>query len=133
MTKIVDRIRQLASQQARELKETLRDRTRLAMPILMWCIDAAKIDVPIHWQQFRRVYMEYCERRAIPVIVITQMPPNATGWENRCNNQLRDLGLGEGYTVDVPLLRVRKYRNTSSPEYSEDSKALRDLISRLGR
>ncbi|KAG8213272.1 hypothetical protein J3R82DRAFT_11747 [Butyriboletus roseoflavus] len=132
MTKLVDRIRQLASQQARELKETLRDRTRLAIPILVWCIDAAKIDVPIHWQQFRRVYLEYCEKRAIPVIVITQMPPNATGWEKRCNNQLRELDLEEGpNTVDIPLLRVRKYRNASSPEYCEDSKALRDLISEV--
>ncbi|KAH0833070.1 hypothetical protein J3R83DRAFT_12061 [Lanmaoa asiatica] len=132
MTKIVDRIRQLAFQQARELKETLRDRTRLAIPILMWCIDATKIDVPIHWQQFRRVYVEYCERKAIPVVVITRMAPNATGWEDRCSNQLQRLDLGEGSnTVDVPLLRVRKYKDRSSTEYTEDSQALKDLISRL--
>lgn len=132
MSKIVDRIRLMASQQARELKETLRDRTRLAIPILMWCIDATKIDVSLHWQHFRKVYVEYCERKAIPVIVITRMPLNATGWEMRCNNQLQKLDLGEGSNaVDVTLLRVRKYRNASSLEYKEDSQALKDLISKL--
>ncbi|KAH0832923.1 hypothetical protein J3R83DRAFT_11890 [Lanmaoa asiatica] len=128
--KIIDRILQLPSQQARELKETLRDRTKLATPILVWCIDAAKIDVPILWRQFRRIYVEYCGRKAIPVVVVTQMPPNATGWEEMCSNQLQQLDLNDGMG-DIPLLRVRKYHNLSSPEYVEDSQALRDLISKL--
>ena len=132
MAKIVDRIRQLASQQERELKETLRNRTRTAKPILMWCINAAKIDVPFHWQQFRKVYVEYCDRKAIPVVVITRMALNMTGWELRCRNQLQLLGLGTGSdNTDVLLLGVREHRNPSSTEYTEDSEALRDLISRL--
>ncbi|KAF8121737.1 hypothetical protein EV363DRAFT_1362125 [Boletus edulis] len=125
MSKLVDKIRQLASQQARELKETLRDRTRLAIPILMWCIDATKIDVQVHWQQFQKVYVEYCERKAIPVLVITRGPPKV-GWEARCTDQLRQLNLG----ADVPFRMVRRYRSTSSPEYGEDAKALKDLILR---
>ena len=132
MAKIVDRIRQLASQQERELKETLRNRTRTAKPILMWCIDATGIDVPFQWQQFRKVYVEYCDRKAIPVVVVTRMALNMTGWELRCRNQLQLLGLGTGSdNTDVLLLGVRKHRNPSSAGYAEDSEALRDLISRL--
>lgn len=132
MAKIVNKIRQLASQQERELKETIRSRTRMAKPILMWCIDAAKIDVPIHWQQFRKVYVEYCEERAIPVVIITRMPPKMDGWEPKCRNQLQQLGLGAAFGhTDVCLRRVRKHRSTSSPEYLEDGDALRDLISQL--
>ena len=127
MAKIVDRIRQLANQQARELKEIFRNRTRLAIPILVWCIDAAKIDIEDHWQQFHRVYVEYCERKAIPVVVITRGRPKETEWELRCREQLIQLDLG----VDVPILMVRKYRSPSSLEYTEDSRALRDLISKL--
>jgi len=124
MAKIVDKIRQLASQQARELRETLRDRTKVATPILMWCIDATKIDVQVHWQQFQKVYVEYCDKKAIPVVVITRGPLKATEWETKCTGQLRSLNLG----VDVPFIMVRKYRGSSFPEYSEDSKALKDLI-----
>jgi len=132
MAKIVNRIRQLAFQQERELKETLRNRTRTAKPILMWCIDAIKIDVSIHWQQFRKVYVEYCEEKAIPVVVITRMSPNMNGWEPKCRNQLQLLGLGAGSgNIDVLLVGVRKHRSTSSPEYTEDCDALRGLISQL--
>jgi len=98
--------------------------------ILMWCIHASKIDVPIHWQHFRKVFVEYCDRRVKPVIVITQMTPGfAKEWEKRCKDQLGLLGLG----IDVAdlLLMVRKYRDTSSPEYKEDSLALRSLVFRL--
>lgn len=101
--------------------------------ILMWCIHASKIDVPIHWQHFRKVYVEYCYRRVKPVIVITQMTPGfATEWEERCKEQLGELYLGIGLddTKDL-LLAVRKFRDTSSPEYTEDSLALKDLIFRL--
>lgn len=132
MAKIVDRIRHLAHQQERELKETIRNRTRTAKPILMWCIHAAKIDVLVHWQQFRKVYMDYCERKAIPVVVLTRMTSNMTGWEPRCRNQLQLLGFGAGSdNTEVLLLRVREHRNTSSAEYTEDCEALRHLISRL--
>ena len=127
MTKLADKIRQLASYQARELKETLRDRTKVSIPILMWCIDATKIDVPVHWQQFHKVYAEYCGKKAIPVVVITRGSPAAAGWETKCTGQLRSLDLG----VDVPFRMVRRYRGPSSQEYREDSKALKDLISEL--
>ena len=127
MAKMMDRIRQLASQQVRELKETLRDRTGVTIPILVWCIDATRIDVPVHWQQFHKVYVEYCERKAIPVVVITRGPPRATDWETKCTDQLRSLDLG----VDVPFRVVRMHRGPSSQEYVEDSKALRDLIAEL--
>ena len=127
MANLVDRIRQLATQQARELKETLRNRTRLAIPILVWCIDAMKIDLEVYWQQFRKVYVEYCERKAIPVVVITRGPPKKTEWELKCREELKWLDLG----VDVPILMVRKYHNPSSLEHVEDSRALRDLISKL--
>lgn len=106
--------------------------------IFMWCIQTTKIDFPIYWQQLHKAYVEYCHktpgrRKAIPVIVITQMAPNVTGWELKCRNQIRQLGLRVGhYDIDgVLLLRVRKHRGASSPEYTEDSKALRDHISQL--
>ncbi|KAG6374364.1 hypothetical protein JVT61DRAFT_4398 [Boletus reticuloceps] len=101
--------------------------------VLMWCIHASKIDVPIHWQHFRKVYIEYCNRRVKPVIVITQMTPGfATEWEERCKEQLGalDLGIGLGNINDL-LLTVRRFRDTSSPEYMEDSLALKRLIFRL--
>jgi len=101
--------------------------------VLMWCIHASKIDVPIHWQHFRKVYVDYCHRRVKPVVVITQMAPGfATEWEKRCKDQLGDLdlGIGLGDTKDL-LLTVRKFRDTSSPEYLEDSLALKDLVFRL--
>lgn len=101
--------------------------------ILMWCIHASKIDVPIHWQHFRRVYVEYCNRKVRPVIVITQMIPTfAMRWEERCKEQLGalDLGIERGDSKDL-LLTVRKYRDTASPEYTEDSVALKRLILRL--
>lgn len=103
--------------------------------ILMWCIHASKIDVPIHWQHFRKVYVNYCDRRVKPVVVITQMTSGfAKEWERRCKDQLGALGLGIGFddTSDL-LLMVRKYRDTSSPEYMEDTLALKDLILRLSR
>ncbi|KAG9315021.1 hypothetical protein JVU11DRAFT_4132 [Chiua virens] len=134
MAKIVDRLRQLAKQQERELRETIRHRTRTATPILMWCIDATKLEVPFHWQQFRKVYVEYCDRKAIPVIVITRMASERIGWEPVCRSQLQQLDLGLGPdTSDVPLLRVRTFRNSFCAEYTEDSNALRDLICRLRR
>lgn len=101
--------------------------------VLMWCIHASKIDVPIHWQHFRKVYAEYCGKRVKPVIVITQMTPSfAAEWKERCEEQLRGLELGIGLddTKDL-LLMVRKYRDTSSRECKEDSLALRHLIFRL--
>ena len=101
--------------------------------VLMWCIHASKIDVPIHWQHFRKVYVEYCGRRVKPVVVITQMAPGfATEWEERCKGQLGelDLGIGLDNTKDL-LLTVRKFRDTFSPEYLEDSLALKNLIFRL--
>lgn len=67
------------------------------------------------------------------MIVITQMTPGfATEWEERCKEQLGELYLGIGLddTKDL-LLAVRKFRDTSSPEYTEDSLALKDLIFRL--
>lgn len=127
MAKIVDKIRQLANQQARELKETLRNRARVAIPILVWCIDAAKVEVDVHWQQFQKVYVEYCERKAIPVVVITRGPPKAPDWDVKCAGRLRQLDLG----VDVPIRMVRRYRSPSSVECSEDSEALKTLISEL--
>ena len=127
MAKIVDRIRQLASQQARELKETLRNRTRVARPILMWCMDASKIEVDVCWEPLRRVYVEYCDRKVIPVLVITRGLSRQNGWELRCREQLEQLDLG----VDVPMLMVRRHRNSSSLQYTEDAQALRDLISQL--
>ena len=125
MTKIMDKIRILISLQAHDLKETLQSRIKPGTPlILMWCIDATKIDVRVHWQQFHKVYVEYCERKAIPVVVITRGPPRAE-WETRYADQLQSLNLG----VDVPFGMVRRHR--SSQEYSEDSKALKDLISEI--
>jgi len=97
------------------------------MPILIWCVDASKIDVQDHWKPFRKVYVEYCGRKAIPVVVITRGPPKATDWETKCTDQLRSLNLG----VDIPFRMVRRYKSPSSQEYGEDSKALKDLISEL--
>lgn len=131
MAKIVDKIRQLASQQASELKETIRNRIKLASPILMWCIDASKVDVEVQWHQFRKVYVDYCERKAIPVVVITRGSSKEVGWETKCTDQLRQLDLGAG--VDVPFTMMRKYRNPSSREYGEDCKALKDFIKGLMR
>lgn len=101
--------------------------------ILMWCIHASKIDVPIHWEHFRKVYVEYCNRRVKPVVVITQMTPGfAREWEERCRDQLGKLNLGIGLdSANDLLLMVRRYRDTSSPEYTDDSLALKDLIFRL--
>lgn len=101
--------------------------------VLMWCIHASKIDVPIHWQHFRKVYVEYCDRRVKPVVVITQMTPGfARGWEKRCRDQLEELNLGIRLdSTDDLLLMVRRYRDTSSLEYMEDSRALKDFIFRL--
>lgn len=103
--------------------------------IFVWCIHASKIDVPTHWQHFRKVYVEYCDKRVKPVVVITQMTPGfAKDWEKRCKDQLRALGLGIGFdsiSLSNLLLIVRKYRDTSSSEYKEDSLALRNLIFRL--
>ena len=127
MTKILDKIRQLASQRARESKDALRNRTRVAIPILVWCMDVSKIDVTAHWQQFHRVYVEYCDRKVIPVLVITRGLPRQNGWELRCREQLEQLDLG----VDVPMVMVRRHRNSSSLQYTEDAQALRDLISQL--
>lgn len=100
--------------------------------ILMWCIHASKIDVPIHWRHFRKVYVEYCNRKVKPVVVITQMTPGfARQWERRCKDRLAELNLGIGLDTDDFLLMVRKHKDTSSPEYTEDSLALKDLIFRL--
>ena len=103
--------------------------------ILMWCIQATKIDFPSSWQQFRKVYEEYCNvgRRPVPMIVITQIASSETGWEPKCRDQIRQLGPRVGrYDIDdVLLLRVRRHRGASSAEYIEDSRALRDHISRL--
>lgn len=127
-------------QHERDLKNLCRERVHdqsdgeqlqsIPTVILMWCIHASKIDVPIHWQHFRRVFVEYCDRRVKPVVVITQMTPGfEKDWERRCKDQLRRLALGIGF--DDILLMVRKYRDTSSPECEEDSLALRSHIFRL--
>ncbi|KAF8127051.1 hypothetical protein EV363DRAFT_1346999 [Boletus edulis] len=113
VARLVDRIRrQPASQQARP--------TEGPKPIiLVWCIDAMEFDILVSWHQFRTVY----------AIVLTRMPAVATArWEGWWRYQLQQLGL-----PNIPLLRVRIHRGRSSPEYMEDSKALRHLISQLAR
>lgn len=136
-TKLADWFRLMASQdsqQAQELKRALQGRIIQAKPILVWCMHATKINVPTQWQEFRKVYVEYCGKQAIPTIVITRMRSEMTDWKEICNRQIQDLDLREGSnTVDVPISRVREYplAKTPSDEYNEDSEALRDLISNL--
>ena len=106
--------------------------------IFAWCMQASEIDSPGSWQQFRRVYEEYCRIggiRVVPMIVITQIGPGATGWELTCRNRIRQLGSRVGlYEIDnIPLFGVRKHRGASSPEYMEDSKALRDNFIQLAQ
>lgn len=125
-------LRVICRKRVNDLNEGEQSRSA-SIVVLMWCIHASKIDVPIHWQHFRKVYVEYCHRKVKPVVVITQMAPGfATEWEKRCKDQLEDLdlGIGLGDTKDL-LLMVRKFRDTSSSEYLEDSLALKDLIFRL--
>ena len=109
-------------------------------PILVWCIHAAKIDLPIYWRQLRKAHEE-CYRMGhqslTPIIVITQMAPYMAEWEATCKNQLRQLNLlgpgGTNISDSILLLRVRSHRGPSSPEYIEDSKALRYHISQFAR
>lgn len=125
---LISKFRELVSQQASQLKRAIRDRTnKLAMPILVWCIDATKIEVQDHWNPFRKVYVEYCGKKAKPMVVITRGPSTATDWEMKCTEKIGLLELGVG----VPFIMVRKNRGPSSQEYVEDSKALIDLISKL--
>lgn len=126
-------LRDICRQRVNDLSDGEQSRSA-SIVILMWCIHASKIDVPTHWQHLRKVYVEYCDKRVKPVVVITQMTPAfAKEWEKRCKDQLGVLGLGVGFDSDTSdlLLRVRKYRDTSSPEYMEDSTALKDFIFRL--
>ena len=105
--------------------------------IFVWCMQASKIDFPSSWKQFRVVYEEYCRvgKGVVPVIVVTQIGPGATGWELTCKNQIRQLGSRVGlYEIDnILLLGVRKHRGASSPEYIQDSKALRDHLIQLAQ
>ncbi|KAF9229883.1 hypothetical protein BU15DRAFT_69668 [Melanogaster broomeanus] len=104
-------------------------------PIFLWCMLASKINVPSHWQQFRKAYAEYCGRKVTPVVVITRMQPNiaSTDWRKTCKEHLRnlDFGTGSGNADDFYLVKVREHRGTSSTQYNEDSEALRDLITQL--
>ncbi|KIJ66925.1 hypothetical protein HYDPIDRAFT_26342 [Hydnomerulius pinastri MD-312] len=103
-----------------------------AAPLLVWCIHISKVGVPVHWEQFRKVYAEYCKKRVKPVVVVTNVPLPAKaqsqtglGWEDRCRKQLQQLGIDLG---NVPLQGVKKYGNTSAPEYKADCQAVRDFI-----
>jgi len=125
-------LRAICRERVHDLNDTERLQSTSTI-ILMWCIHAWKIDIPYHWQHFRKVYVHYCDRKVKPVIVITQMTPAfATEWDKRCKDQLGnlDLGIALDNTRDL-LSTVRKYRDTSSPEYEEDSQALKDLIFRV--
>jgi len=130
MAKLVDWIRQPAFQQPGLTEET-RAPIRKAGPILVWCIDAITMDAPTSWKQFRDFYAKHCDRNVVPVIVVTRMPADTTGWEVRCRNQLQQSGFGVWSSNNITLLRVRRHRGTSSLDYIEDSKALRNVISRL--
>ncbi|KAF9223729.1 hypothetical protein BS17DRAFT_115294 [Gyrodon lividus] len=121
----------------RELKDFCKERTKYdrgqTMPLFIWCIHASKITVPVHWQQFRKAYVDYCGRKVKPVVVITQMAPKfETDWREKCEEQLRqlDLKIVPGNPSDL-LVRVRKHHGISSIEYREDSQAVRDTISLL--
>ncbi|KIJ14948.1 hypothetical protein PAXINDRAFT_155835 [Paxillus involutus ATCC 200175] len=124
------------SQCDRELKNVCGARTGKldgghAVTLLIWCISASKITVPVHWQQFYKAYVNFCRRKVKPVVVITQMNPKAeiaSNWKEICEKQL----LGLGITGDL-LVRVRIHRGPSSTEYKEDSQAVRGLISRAAR
>ncbi|KIJ13414.1 hypothetical protein PAXINDRAFT_181295 [Paxillus involutus ATCC 200175] len=132
------------SQCERELKNVCGARTGKlnggqAVPLLVWCIGASKITVPVHWQQFYKAYVNYCGRKVKPVVVITLMNPKsdseiATGWKEECRKQLLALGL-TGLTADIDdlLVGVRIHKGPSSTEYTEDSQAVRNLISRVAR
>ncbi|KIJ58036.1 hypothetical protein HYDPIDRAFT_34563 [Hydnomerulius pinastri MD-312] len=106
-----------------------------AAPLLIWCIHISKVGVPVHWEQFRKVYVDYCREKVRPVVVVTNVTPGRPsaksqsqtelGWEERCRKQLQQLGIGFG---NVPLQGVRKYRDTSTPEYKADCQAVRDFI-----
>ena len=103
--------------------------------IFIWCIQATKIDFPCSWQQFHKIYEEYCSvgRGPVPMIVVTQIASSESEWEPKCRDQIRQLGPRVGrYDIDdVLLLRIRRHRGASSTQYIEDSRALRDHISRL--
>ncbi|KIK99587.1 hypothetical protein PAXRUDRAFT_822580 [Paxillus rubicundulus Ve08.2h10] len=129
------------SQCERELKNVCGARTSnvdrgQAMPLLIWCIRASKITVPVHWQQFCKAYVNYCGRKVKPVVVITQMNPKSEitlGWKEKCEEQLRKLGLTSlTGNLDDLLVSVRTHDGPSTTEYKEDSQAVRGLISRVG-
>lgn len=128
VVRLVDQIRQSASQQT-EPAEASRDRTGTKPIILVWCIDTTTAGNPDIWQQFRKVYVEYRERKVMTVIVFTQSCAYATWLDSWSRSKLIALGLPD--CTDIPLLMVRRHHGISSPEYIEDSKALRSLLSQL--
>jgi len=129
MAKVVDmleRIFQSKDQQEHELQETLRNHIdKQIKPILIWCVDAGKIGIPVPWVDFRRVYVGYCREKVIPVIVVTRMHPKTTQWEEKCRGQLGDM--------NIRLIRVRDYGKQPSTGYEEDSKALKALVSEVAK
>ncbi|KAH7884409.1 hypothetical protein F5I97DRAFT_1929280 [Phlebopus sp. FC_14] len=116
----------------RELKDhcqrVLNDRPST---LLIWCIDASKISIPAHWQQFRKVYVDFCGRRVAPAVVVTRVPQNWTvDWKGKCKEQLEKLGLGLEIRDDLFAGVVRHPRSYASTRmYDTDSQtAVRNVV-----
>lgn len=102
-------------------------------PILVWCMDASDLDDPLSWKQVCNIYMECYRRRVKPMMVITRAD-SAADWEAKCRDQLRQLYFEEGCEeTNYTLGRVRNHDGVSSPEYKEDSLAVRDIIYRYAQ
>ena len=93
---------------------------------VVWCMHAADISDPDLWQQFRAIYEECRRQGVISIVLVNQVPtPSPSDWEVQCENQLQKLGLSGG---PVLLKSMRSHRGVPSPEYEDDSRALRQFI-----
>ncbi|KAG9312047.1 hypothetical protein JVU11DRAFT_7326 [Chiua virens] len=102
MAKIVNQLRQMEKQQERELRETIRHRTRVATPILMWCIDATKPRSPVPLATVSKGIRGVLRSKGDTGDRDHPDDLKRTEWEQVCRSQLQQLDLG----LDVPLLRT---------------------------
>ena len=126
--KIIDWLLQVSFSHCKHDPATERPYLNVPSAQVVWCMDAGEISDPIAWEQFRAIYEECGRQGVFSMVLIDQVPTQSpSDWEVQCENQLRRLGLSRD---SVLLKSMWSHQGVSSPEYTDDSRTLCQLIRR---
>lgn len=97
--------------------------------LVLLCVDAKKIRVPVHWKLYNLIYAEFCKRRLKVAVVVTQLgepDPRGSEWKRICENAAK--GVVEQFPDRTLMEAVPKFEELDEPEVTECKKRILTLI-----